>query len=320
MSQYLKSNCTNLNIYRDFLVKFLAIIIFTMLVFISQLAIAKQQNIFIVVPIEHESLKKIVEGIEQNFSSDKYKIIVKNAQGDLNLMYSIVNQINNQDFDLVIPIGTQTSQLTLNIIKNRPIIAAAAIIDNKNLPLVTGINDEVPITSSLSNLPILKNLAVIYSASEKIMPEIEELRNYAKKNNIILHLKMVSTLLELSSAVKTISNDVQSFLILKDHLVVSGINILIQEAAKRKIPIIASDEGSVLSGATIAIGVKEQEIGLIVGKLAKDILNGTSPAAIPYQTIDKLTLFINEKSFKTQNILKLEDLASLNLPQQKIAD
>ena len=113
-------------------------------------------------------------------------------------------------------------------------------------------------TASLKQLPVLKNMAVFYSASEKIMPEIEALKIYAAQEKIALHLVMIQNLTDLSAGVKTAPSDVQAFIVLKDHLVVSGLNILIQEARRRAIPVLASDEGSVLEGATLAIGVQEK--------------------------------------------------------------
>ncbi len=97
------------------------------------------------------------------------------------------------------------------------------------------------------------------------------LKLYTGKNNISLHTVMRQNLNDMPTAVKNAPENTQSFVILKDHLVVSGINILKQEAFKRRIPIIASYEGSVISGATIAVGVQEKQIGVEAGLMAKKL-------------------------------------------------
>lgn len=272
---------------------------------------ATQKNVAIIVPLEHEAMKQIVSVIEESLSSIEAKIIVKNAHADSNILLAIINQMKEQDIDVVMPIGTTARQTVISHIKNKPIVCAAAKIDNNKLPMITGVNDEIKITDIIGKLPFLQNITLIYSNSEKVMPEVEEMKNYAKKNNISLSLKMVQNLNNLPIAVKNASENTQCFIILKDHLIVSGINILMHEAFKRSIPIIASDEGSVISGATIAVGVQEKYIGLKAGDQAKQILQGTAPKDIPFQNMEGLTLFINLRSFIKQTILTKENLLSL---------
>lgn len=194
------------------------------------------------------------------------------------------------------------------------------MIDNKNLALVTGVNDEIKITDIIEKLPFLQNITLIYSSSEKVIPEVKETESYAKKNNISLNLKMVQNLNDLPIAVKNAPENTQCFIILKDHLIVSGINILKQEAFKRNIPIIASDEGSVISGATIAVGVQEKDIGLKVGSQTKQILQGIAPKDIPFQNMDDLTLFINLKSFVKQKVLTKESLSALPFTKKELEE
>ena len=126
---------------------------------------------------------------------------------------------------------------------------------------------------------------------------------------------MVNAMMEIPSVIKNIPEDREAILILKDHLIVSAINLLIKEVNSRKIPLIASDEGSVIAGATIAIGVKEKDIGIVSGEVAKEILTEQKNKSVK---MDSLTLFINEKSFLKQNILTEEILNKIDLPVIKV--
>ncbi|MCC8368931.1 MAG: ABC transporter substrate-binding protein [Rickettsia endosymbiont of Oxypoda opaca] len=287
------------------------LLVFLFFLFAPIIIYAEQKKVAIIVPLEHEAMTQIVVGIKESLSDSDVEIIVKNAHADSNILLSYIKQIKHQNIDLIIPIGTSASQTVIAHIKDKPIVCAAAMIDNKNLPLVTGVNDEIKITDSISKLSFLNNITLIYSSSEKVMPEVEELKLYAAKNNISLHLAMIQTLNDLPIAVKNAPRDTQGFLILKDHLIVSGVNILKQEAFKREIPIIASDEGSVINGATIAVGVREKEIGVKAGVIATKILTGTKPSDIPFESMSDLTLFINPVSFAKQKILTKENLSTL---------
>ncbi|MCC8370399.1 MAG: ABC transporter substrate-binding protein [Rickettsia endosymbiont of Stiretrus anchorago] len=281
---------------------------------------ATQKNVVVIVPLEHAAMTQIVAGIEESLKAIDAKIIVKNAHADPNILLAIIKQIKDQDIDVIIPIGTSGCQTVISHIPNKPIVCAAAKIDNKNLPLVTGVNDEIKITDIINKLSFLQNITLIYSSSEKVISEVEEMESYAKKNNISLNLKMVQNLNDLPVAVKNAPENTQCFVILKDHLIVSGINILKQEAFKRNIPIIASDEGSVISGATIAVGVQEKDIGFKAGNQAKQILESIAPKDIPFQNMDELTLFVNLKSFIKQKILTKENLAALPFNRKELEE
>lgn len=289
--------------------------IFIILSIFSRSALASKK-VGIIVPIEHEAMTEIVSGIKEVLSATDTKIVVQNAQGDYNIQLSLIRQMKGGDIDIIMPIGTIACQMTISHITNKPIIcvAAAVSIDAAKYPLVTGVNDEIPIASSVAKFPKLRHLAVIYSANEKIAPEIELLQDYSEKNNITLHLAMIQTLVDLPSALKTAPRKTQAFLVLKDHMIVSAIGFINNEAAKRSIPVIASDEGSVHVGATMAIGVHEKDIGIKAGEIAKSVINGTKPCDIPYQTISNLAVFFNKDTFNLQNILQKKDLINLSLP------
>ncbi len=272
-------------------------------------------KIGIVVPLEHEAMNQIVQGIKEALSGEKVEIDVKNAHGDLNMMSTILKQMNDQDFDIIIPIATSTSQMAISQIKNKTIICTAANITPTIGSKITGVNDEAVATSALSFFPSIKKLAVIYSASEKIAPEVDELKEYATKHGLDLHLVMVQSLAELPIAIRNIPSDAEAIFVLKDSLIVSGINILIQEAVSRHIPVITCDEGSIVKGATMAIGVREKDIGIKSGLIAKEIIHGKDPSAIPYTNLKDLSLFINPEAFVKQNIVTEKMINDIALPK-----
>lgn len=298
---------------RCFILFLINLLFFSSTVYAS--LVDKPRVVGIVVPLEHEAMLQIVSGIKESLHDMDIEIQEKNAQADSNTMLALIKQMKDQNVDFVMPIGTSACQMTISHITKTPIICVAALPVEGQSVFVTGINDEVPISESISRIPKLRNIAVIYSASEKIIPEIEALKSYASKNNISLNMSMIQTLVDLPVMVKNIPKDTQAFLILKDHLVVSGVNIIVQEAKKRSIPLIASDEGSVKKGATIAMGVKEKDIGIEAGFIVKKILQGVIPFDIPHKRLDdKSVIFINEESFKAQKLLNIEDINELKMP------
>ena len=122
---------------------------FLFVLFITAAIYADQKKVAIIVPLEHTAMTEIILGIKESLKDIDAEIIVKNAHADSNILLAIVKQIKDQDIDVIIPIGTTTSQTVISHITNKPIDCAAAMINSKNLPLVTGVNDEIKITDTM---------------------------------------------------------------------------------------------------------------------------------------------------------------------------
>jgi putative ABC transport system substrate-binding protein len=240
-------------------------------------------------------------------------VSVRNAHGDQNIQLSIIKQLNEQNFDIIVPIGTTACQMTIAQVKNKIIVCAATSMVQSNKNVVT-INDEVPITSSIARLNTLKDITVIYSANEKIMPEVEVIKDYARNRGIQLHLATIQTLIDLGPAIKSAPLSTEAFVILKDHLVVSAIPLIMKEANSRAIPLIASDEGSVKSGASFGVGVFERDIGVKSAEVIIRILGGELPNEIGTQSVNQLKLFINKDNFTKQRTISEGELKNINLP------
>jgi putative ABC transport system substrate-binding protein len=253
----------------------------------------------IIVPLEHPAMIEIVNGIKEALADQPVNVIVQQAHGDLNLVKTIATQFRSQKVKAIIPIGTTTSKITLSQIKKIPVICAAAIqMDASN---ATGVIDEVDSEILFDMFPHLEHITIFYSPSDKMIPELKKIKEYGEKNQKIFDFKMVSSLSELNFAAQHASKDTQAFLVLKDHLVVSGIPLIKKYAVQRQIPLIASDEASVFElGATIAFGVKEKNIGIQAGNLAKKILNGLSVEDLSFEVVEDASLFVNDDMYLLQ--------------------
>jgi putative tryptophan/tyrosine transport system substrate-binding protein len=276
----------------------------------------KEKQIGVIVPAQHIALEQIVQGLKEGLKEEEsIHIKVLNAQNDLNLQRSIIQQLAQEGSKLLIPIGTAASQMTLALAPDRNILCLATALDITNCfpeSQATSLSDELDIADSLSffhaAFPPIKKITLFYSSSENVSKELPIFIQTAKKEGIEVQPLLVQTLSELYTAAQAIACDSGALFVLKDHLIVSGISSLAQVAEKRKIPLMACDEGSVLSGGAFAIGVKEKEIGKQGALFAQEILKGKSPREITPQTLrGPFPLFINAKACERQGI----DSASL---------
>jgi len=277
----------------------------------------------VILPMDHLALREVVEGLKQTLAEKiPYPVNVKvqNAQGDLNLQHSIIQQLIQEKVNVLVPVGTAATQMTISMAQGQPIVSLAALYTeedqqrDKNLN-ITRIIDEIgpkkPLDLMKEVLPELKKITLVYSNTEKVFPEIEALMAYAPQKGIEVQKVMIQSLPELYTLAHRIDNDSQAIFTLKDHLIVSGIHTVIQEAQKRKIPVVTCDEGSVQEGATFALGVKEKSIGILGGERVAKILSGISIKDLPLTEMTKLSVFYNPKACETQgvDVMRLKQLA-----------
>jgi len=264
------------------------------------------KKVGIIVPIEVKALDEIVAGFESSLQKQSpypLEFKVANAQSDMNMERAIVQQMQAANYDIIAPIGTDATEMTATMIKNRPIVSLAASYSEQDRKQrkpcnIAVVHDEIPPATSIQFLhevyPQLTQLVLIHSASDKIFPQVKETIAAGKKYGIVVKAMMAPTLNDIYSVANNIPTDTQAIFVLKDTMIVNGIATLEMAAAKRHIPLYTSDQGSVQDGAAFSLGVHEREIGEDGGRLAAQILSGTPACALPIVEMTKLTVFINK--------------------------
>jgi len=282
---------------------------------LEDLTVEKPVTIGILVPIEHKALQEIVGGFKQVISEHYAKSVVfnvQNAHGDLKLQRSIIDLFMGQKMDLIVPIGSNATQMTLTLVKQQPIVSLAAMYSEVNRQKrqpqnITGILDEIGGKKKLDFIKVVlpdvqKITLIFHSGNEKNFQEVEEISKYCKALGLILQTIMVQNLPELETAAQNAAPDTNAILVLKDHLIASGIRMLVSIAKSRKIPLITSDEGTIYEGGTFALGVRERMIGEEGGALAIKVLEGFPIANLPMQAVKELAVFYNPKALAHQKV------------------
>lgn len=271
-----------------------------------------EKKIGIIVPLEHKAMNEIVSGLTETLNANLHtplKFKVANAQGDLNIERAIIQQMKDENFDLIVPIGSGATQMSGAMIHEQPIVSLAASFtqeERENLKScnIAIVHDEISSTDLIKFIhqayPQLKRMVLVHSAADKVFPEVEESVEAGKELGMTIKPMMISALSELYSIVNNIPDDTQGLFVLKDSLVVSGISTLEKAAENRKIPLITSDQGSVQDGAGFSLGVHERDIGVEGAKLAAQVLSGKHPCNLPIVEMKQLIVFVNKKSLIKQ--------------------
>lgn len=294
---------------------------------ISSLAHAsenKKTTIGIIVPMQHAALTDMVTGFKDELTKlgkHDCEIKVMNAQGDLSMQMAILQNLIENKCDIFVPIGTQTSQMTLKTVKKGSIVALAAKLDQdvqqKDVAATTGVLDELSMDDQMRFLqtlfPQMKKMTVVHSGSEKVHQELQEITQIAKKEHIQIQSLMAQNMIDLATVSKNIDPTSDCIFVLKDHLIVSGIHLLVKQANVLKIPVVTSDEGSVKEGAALALGVREKDIGKVGANIVFRITRGENAKEIPIRCINDISIFVNTPACKQQNV----DPLSINAASRK---
>jgi putative ABC transport system substrate-binding protein len=290
-------------------------------------SVLKPLHIGILIPMEHAALRDIVVGFEQvvraHYPNRSIHFNVQSAQGDIKLQRSIIELFVGQQVDMIVPVGTSATQMTLSLVKAQPIVSLAAQYtevdrQKRTFKNITGVLDEIGGKKKLAfikaMMPNIKTITLIYhSGNEKNYVEIAELKTESEALGITLQTLMIQTLPELETASRAILPNTELILIGKDHLLASGIRMLVPIAALRGIPLMTSDEGTVAEGATVALGVSERMIGEEGGKLAIKVVEGYPIKDLPMQKIQGLAVFYNPRAQQQKITLSvLQDYTKKN--------
>lgn len=275
----------------------------------------QKTTVGIVAPVEIPAMREIIKGIESGIDDRcqvKANFIVKNAQGDLNLQRSILQQYNGNDkVKIVVPIGTVPAEMAMTLIDHKPIVAIAADysvddVVNANNKNVTNLRDDPSPEAQLAFihqvLPNIKYLTLVHSSEKRVVAEAKVAQAAAVKYGITLQSLMIQQLPDIYSVSLAINPKSQGIYILEDETVVSGVKALVKQAENRHIPVIASDDGAVENGAAFSIGVKQRDIGLQGSSLLCQVLQGKKASDIPTKKMAAYTIFINHSRLDAQNV------------------
>ena len=244
-------------------------------------------RVLVIVPAVHQALKMIENGISENWKGPE-KIVAFNSNGDNAQMQSIINSIsgNLDDVAAVIPIGYGAMQQTMKALENRvPIIGAAADVELRKednaCTIVDGLNSVHQVKALRAMLPKAKHLTLLIANVEKSLKTAAEFETAARAHGFTVHIIPVDNLADINFKVtpSSISHDTSALILLKDHLTVSAIPQLLKVCNHLNIVLATSDEGSVIAGAHMAVGMSEYDIGKRAAEVGARVVGGGEAAS-----------------------------------------
>ncbi len=286
----------------------------TLLLGISVTCMAEKEiQIGITQIIEHPSLDAARKGLEKALQKNlgkKVKIEYQSAQGDFGTAQLIAKSYVNSKKDVIVAISTPSAQSALNATKQIPIVYTAvtdpkiAGLSGKN---ITGTTDMSPLEEQLNLLknllPKAKKVGFLYNPSEQnSVSLLKQFTILAKERQLQVIEKGVNTVNDMNLALNSLLGQVDVLYIPTDNLVTSSESLLIQQANRKNVPVIASVESSVKKGALATVSIDYEKLGYQTGERILEILKGKSPNQIQVEGLRETTLVINERIAKKYGI------------------
>ena len=286
----------------------------TLLLGISVTCMAEKEiQIGITQIIEHPSLDAARKGLEKALQKNlgkKVKIEYQSAQGDFGTAQLIAKSYVNSKKDVIVAISTPSAQAALNATKQIPIVYTAvtdpkiAGLSGKN---ITGTTDMSPLEEQLNLLknllPKAKKVGFLYNPSEQnSVSLLKRFTILAKERQLQVIEKGVNTVNDMNLALNSLLGQVDVLYIPTDNLVTSSEYLLIQQANRKNVPVIASVESSVKKGALATVSIDYEKLGYQTGERILEILKGKSPNQIQVEGLRETTLVINERIAKKYGI------------------
>ncbi len=268
--------------------------------------------------VEHAALdasyKGFVDALEEAgyINGENITIDYQNAQGDQANANTIATKLVNDNNDLILAIATPASQAVANATKDIPILvtavtdpAAAGLVASNEAPggNVSGTSDLTPVKEQISLLkkliPDAEKIAILYCSSEvnsKIQAEMAI--EAATELGIESQETTVSNTNEIQQVVESLIGKVDAIYAPTDNVIAKAMPAVSQVANTNGLPIICGEEGMVEAGGLATYGIDYYKLGILTGKQAVKIIEGTATTAempIEYLAAEDCTLSINEE-------------------------
>ncbi len=237
-----------------------------------------------------------------------YVTTVRNAQGDMVTVNSLIDAALVEGTDLLITFSTPTLQAalararTVPIVFNylaSPIAAGAGTSDTNHLPNVTGVYMAAAFKEMLTliraTLPTARTLGTLFVPAEVNMVFYKDrLQEESAKSGFELITVAANTSSEVGdAALALVSRRPDAICQVPGNLTASAFPSIAQAAGRARLPVFAFQSSQVRTGASLVVGRDYQDSGRQAAALAARIMRGERPASIPFQSVTRTRIIVN---------------------------
>ena len=281
----------------------------------------------------HGSLDNCREGFIQGLAEEGFvegenlTILYENANADGGTSSQIITNFISKKADLICGIATPIAQSAYSAARKTgtpviytavtdPVMAELANADGTPVGEVTGTSDKLPVTEQLQMireiLPDAKKIGIMYSTSEvNSLSTIEEYKAAAPEYGFEIVESGVSSTADVPLAVDQLVQKVDCINNLTDNTVVSALQVVLDAANKKGIPVFGSEVEQVKVGCLASEGLDYVALGRQTGQMAAKVLKGEAKASeMNFEIIKGASFYGNTKVAENLGITLPESLTA----------
>jgi len=260
------------------------------------------------------------EGLKELGLEEGKQVIlhVRDVRSDIKAVAAAAKALEAEKVDLIYSVSASASVEVKRATRSVPISfyagadpVTAGLVESVRKPggRITGVHSRsTPLIVKRLELlkdmiPGVRRVAYFYHPATAIAPLTLKLtRDAAHDLKLQLVERPTGSVGELRAALEALRPGEVDALTFLDGTVVSQIEMMIDAAKTKKLPIVAGDPASVKAGALAAYGVSYHTMGRLAARQVQQILLGANPADMPIEQVDRFYLGVN---LKTAKALKL---------------
>ena len=260
---------------------------------------AHGKEIAIITSQELPIYREAVAGIKSIYYDGKIREY--DLKGDLEESGRVVREINRHPPDLILTVGLLATVVAKDSFQRTPIVYS--MVFNPDRFSISG-NNLTGVSLNISSFEAIRRLRELFPDAKKIgiLYDPAKSRKTVEKDMQIAHTwgftliaKEVSSIKEMPVAFREIQNEIDLLWLIPDSTVVTpeSLEFIFLKAFENRIPVIAFSKELLSRGAILTFSPDYHSVGVEAGQLARQILQGKSPANNPVSSVKKLHTSIN---------------------------
>ncbi|MGB2698044.1 MAG: ABC transporter substrate-binding protein [Candidatus Zixiibacteriota bacterium] len=293
------------------------VFLFLILVFSPELS-AQSRQIAIVKTEDFTSYLRAIKGFKQiiNQSGEAVDFIEYTIPEDLSGKNKVLGEIRTKRPDLILTVGSKSTELVSQHIKEIPIIFSAVLnpvvsgfVSDMSSPAgnLTGASLDVPLKIQLEKfkliVPHLKSVGLVYTSETE--PLIQEAQAVSRDLGIELVALPIHSEKEIPSTLEKLKNEVDGIWAVADPLIFTpqSTQFILLFTLRNGLPLMGLTPSFVQAGALFTLVPDYKDVGRQAGEMALEIISGKEPGQIPISVPRIIYLYLN---FNTAQQINLE--------------
>ena len=254
-----------------------------------------------------------------------YERTVRNAQGDMATVSSLIDAAITDRADLLITFSTPTLQAALQRARSVPVVfnyvadpkaAGAGTSDTSHLPNVTGVYligayaEMLPTIKALR--PGARILGTIYVPAEiNMVTQLDQLKKAASAAGFEVRAVAANSPAEVAdAAVALLANGVDVICQIPGNLTASAFPSIAQAANRARTPVFVFQSSQVRAGAVLGISRDYYDSGHKAAAMAARVMRGESPKDMPFEGFAGTKLLVNVAAARATGVTLPADIVA----------